>query len=126
MINVRSMSLLRRPAPMYVGWKVNSRARKIHSGLAREAGEESGMRLDESNEGDYRIYAGAVAGQHGEGCVATVVVNRVRGNIAKPRLAFRDEELAGGHRWPSPEAARLYALAKAREVIRTEQFRLAC
>lgn len=84
------------------------------------------MRVAESNEGDYRIYAGAVPGQRGEGFIATVVVNRVRGNIDKPRLAYRDEQLAGGHRWPSPEAARLYAVAKAREVIRTEQFRLAC
>ena len=84
------------------------------------------MRFAEANEGDYRIYAGAVAARKGEGFVATVVVNRVRGNIDKPRLAFRDEALAGGHRWPSPEAARLYAVAKALEVIRSEQHRLAC
>ena len=84
------------------------------------------MRLAESNEGDYRIYAGAVASQRGEGYVATVLVNRVRGNIDKPRLAFCDERLAGGHRWPSAEAARLYAVAKALEVIRNEQHRLAC
>ena len=84
------------------------------------------MRFAVSNEGDYRIYAGAVASQRGEGFVATVVVNRVRGNVDKPRLAFRDEELAGGHLWPSAQAARLFAVAQAREVIRTEQHRLAC
>ena len=84
------------------------------------------MRVAESNEGDYRIYAGAVASQRGEGFIATVVVNRVRGIIDKPRLAFRDEQLAGGHRWPSPEAARLYAVAQAREVIRNERHRLSC
>lgn len=84
------------------------------------------MRFSTTNEGDYRIYAGAVAGQRGEGFVATVVVNRVRGNVDKPREAYRDEMLAGGHRWPSPEAARLYAVAKAREVIRMERHRLAC
>jgi len=81
------------------------------------------MRFETSNEGDYRIYAGAVAGR--DGFIATVVVSRVRGSD-KPREAFRDEELAGGHRWPSPEAARLYALAKGREVIRMERYRLAC
>jgi hypothetical protein len=84
------------------------------------------MRVAESNEGDYRIYAGAMPVARGEGFVATVVVQRVRGNIDKPRVAFRDERLAGGHRWPSAEAARLFAVAKAREVIRSEQYRLAC
>ena len=84
------------------------------------------MRFSMTNEGDYRIYAGAVAGQRGEGFVATVIVNRVRGSVDKPREAYRDEMLAGGHRWPSPEAARLYAVAKAREVIRMERHRLAC
>jgi hypothetical protein len=88
--------------------------------------KEIEMRFATTIEGDYRIYAGAVAGQRGDGFVATVVVNRVRGNIDKPREAYRDEMLAGGHRWPSPEAARLYAVAKAREVIRMEQHRLAC
>jgi hypothetical protein len=83
------------------------------------------MRIAMTNEGDYRIYAGAVAGQRG-GFVATVVVNRVRGTVDKPREAYRDDMLAGGHRWPSPEAARLYAVAKARQVIRMEQHRLAC
>ena len=84
------------------------------------------MRFSMTNEGDYRIYAGAVAGQRGEGFVATVIVNRVRGTVDKPREAYRDEMLAGGHRWPSPEAARLYAVATARQVIRMEQHRLAC
>ena len=84
------------------------------------------MHFSMTNEGSYRIYAGAVCAQHGDGYVAIVVVNRVRGNGGKPREAYRDEMLAGGHRWPSPEAARLYAVAKAREVIRLEQHRLAC
>jgi hypothetical protein len=88
--------------------------------------KESMMRFSTTNEGDYRIYAGAVAAQRGEGFVATVVVNRIRGTVDKPREAYRDEMLAGGHRWPSPEAARLYAVAMARQVIRMEQHRLAC
>lgn len=84
------------------------------------------MRFSTTIEGDYRIHAGAVVGRHGKGFVATVVVNRIRGNVDKPSEAYRDEMLAGGHRWPSPEAARLFAVAKARELIRMEQHRLAC
>ncbi|MCI4429488.1 MAG: hypothetical protein JHC40_10020 [Burkholderiales bacterium] len=79
-----------------------------------------------TDEGNYRIYAGAVRAQHGDGFIATVVVNRVCGNGGEEREAYRDEMLAGGHRWPSPEAARLYAAAKARKVIRMQQQRLAC
>jgi hypothetical protein len=88
--------------------------------------QEKRMRTAEMNEGDYRIYARAVPVSRGEGFVATVVVQRIRGNIDKPQLAYRDEQLAGGHRWPSAEAARQFAAAKAREVIRSEQYRLAC
>lgn len=58
-----------------------------------------------------------------DGLIGTVIVNRVRGNASE---AYRDEMLAGGHLWPSPEAARLYAVAKGREVIRIEQHLLAC
>ena len=84
------------------------------------------MHFSMTDEGDYRIYAGAVCAQPGDGFVAMVVVNRVRGNGAEAPEAYRDEMLAGGYRWPSPEAARLYAVARAREVIRMEQHRLAC
>jgi hypothetical protein len=37
------------------------------------------MRLDERDEGDYRIYAGALEGKQGDGYVAAVVVSKVRG-----------------------------------------------
>jgi hypothetical protein len=84
------------------------------------------MHFSMANEGNYCIYAGAVCAQQGDGFVAVVVVNRVRGSGDQAREAYRDEMLAGGHRWPSAEAARLYAVARAREVIRMEQHRLAC
>lgn len=84
------------------------------------------MHFSMTDEGSYRIYAGAVCAQPEDGFVAMVVVNRVPGNGGKAREAYRDEMLAGGHRWPSPEAARLYAVAKGRELIRMEQHRLAC
>ena len=83
------------------------------------------MRLDERNEGDYRIHARAIHGP-GQGYVAAVTVLRVRGIADAPRDAFHDECLAGGYAWPSPQAARLYALAKAQEVIREEAYRLTC
>ena len=85
------------------------------------------MRPDERTEGDYRIVAKALHGPSQRGYVAAVVVQRVRGVSAGPgRVAYREENLAGGHVWPTPEAARLYAMAKAQDVIRHEPFRLRC
>ena len=84
------------------------------------------MHFSMTDEGSYRIYAHAVCARHEDGYVAMVVVDRVQGSGGGAREAYRDEMLAGGHRWPSPEAARLYAVAKGREVIRMEQHRLAC
>lgn len=83
------------------------------------------MRSEERNEGDYRIYAGAVRAPSGSGYIATVVVKRVRGQaVDTPREAYRHDNLAGGHRWPCAEAARLASLAFGQEVIRNEPYRL--
>jgi hypothetical protein len=84
------------------------------------------MIFDERAEGDYRIYAGALEAPRGQGYIAAVVVNRVRGTASAPREAFRDEALACGHRWVSPDEALSYALNKARELIRREPHRLHC
>lgn len=84
------------------------------------------MNFDEKMEGDYRIYAGAVESLQGDGYIAAVVINRVRGDKQSLREAFRDESLACGHRWASPDAALQYAVTKARELIHTEGARLAC
>ena len=88
------------------------------------------MIFDERTEGDYRIYAGALEAPRGQGYIAAVVVNRVRGvgigTDSAPREAFRDDSLACGHRWLSPDEALSYALSKAREVIHREQHRLHC
>ena len=83
------------------------------------------MFLDEREEGDYRIYAGALPATQGGGWVAAVVVNRCRG-VESPQEAYRDTSMSGGHRWSDPQAALRYALARAREVIRTERERLTC
>jgi hypothetical protein len=84
------------------------------------------MRPEERTEGDYRIVAKALYGPSRRGYVASVLVQRVRGGTNTPRVAYRDENLAGGHAWPTAQAARLYALAKAQDVIRHEAFRLSC
>lgn len=82
--------------------------------------------FDERSEGDYRIYAGALEAPRGQGYIAAVVVNRVRGIGDAPREAYRDDSLACGHRWLSPAEALHYALNKARDVIQREQHRLHC
>lgn len=84
------------------------------------------MHFDEREEGDYRIYAGALEAPRGGGYIAAVVVKRVRGACGAQREAYRDESLACGHRWPSPQDALLYALDKARRLIQRERHRLAC
>ncbi len=84
------------------------------------------MIFDERYEGDYRIYAGALEAPRGQGYIAAVVVNRVRGIGNAPREAYRDDSLACGHRWLSPDEALSYAVNKARDVIKREQHRLHC
>lgn len=85
------------------------------------------MYFDERNEGDYRIYAGAIESPVGQGYLAAVVVKRVRGDI-KPSgtEAYRDESLACGHRWVEPNGALAYAISKAQQLIRSESSALRC
>ena len=84
------------------------------------------MIFDDRPEGDYRIYAGALEAPHGHGYLAALVVNRVHGTGGAPREAYRDDSLAGGHRWPCPREALRYALNCARRLIRNEPQRLHC
>jgi len=84
------------------------------------------MNLAERDEGDYRIYAGALEGQTGEGYIAAVVVSRIRNTTRPQSEAFRDVSLAGGHRWATADEALMFAVSKGREVVRTERHRLAC
>lgn len=84
------------------------------------------MHFDERTVGDYRIYAGAMEAPKGDGYTATMVVQRLRGVANAPREAYRDESLAGGHRWESPDAALAYALNRAQDVIRKHARMLAC
>ena len=83
------------------------------------------MQLDERDEGDFRIYGGALESSIGDGYIAAVVVSRVRNTDRAPREAYRDDALACGHRWATPEEALSYAMGKGKEVVRTERHRLA-
>ncbi len=84
------------------------------------------MQFDVRNEGDYRIYAGALEGPRGDGYIAALVVQRVQGVSGPPREALRDESLACGHRWASADAALAYAMNKAQDAIRNRSPMLAC
>ena len=85
------------------------------------------MRFQDSQEGDYRIFVGALEAPHGDGYIAALVVNRVRNTAPSARCeAFRDDSLACGYRWRSAEEAINYAMNRARELIRSRSAQLAC
>lgn len=74
------------------------------------------MILTERDDGAYRIYAGAMEGTRGDGFIAAaVVVYTPCAPSRSAREAFRNEALACGHRWQTPESALAYALAKGQE-----------
>ncbi len=83
------------------------------------------MIFDEIDEGDYRIFALAAAAPQRDGYVAGVIVKRLNVGLEVPSVAYREDSLAGGKRWPSPVTARRFATAMAREMIRQEPHRLA-
>ena len=76
------------------------------------------MHFDERKIGEYRVYTGALEGPKGDGYIAALVVQREQGGAALEIL--RDDSLACGHRWPSPDAALAYAMGKAQDVIRKQ------
>ena len=83
------------------------------------------MRFNETLEGDYRIFVGALEAPQGDGFIAALVVNRV-GSSGGRSEAFRDDSLACGYRWPSANEAMNYAMNRARELIRSRSGMLAC
>ena len=88
--------------------------------------QEIAVHFDEITEGDFRIYAGALEAPRGDGYIAAVIVNRLRGPGQSPKEVYRDTALSGGHRWASPAAALAYAVNQAQTMIRTQPERLAC
>lgn len=85
------------------------------------------MRFNETHEGDYRIFVGALEAPTGDGYIAALVVNRVRGvSDQRAAQAYRDDSLACGYRWPSADQALHYALNRGREMIRSRSQMLSC
>ena len=81
------------------------------------------MQFAETNEGDYRIYAGALEAPAGDGYIAALVVKHRAGSTsghAAEAPIYRDDSVACGYRWPSPAEAITYALARGREVVRRQ------
>ncbi|HZT55476.1 MAG TPA: hypothetical protein VFA35_04565 [Burkholderiaceae bacterium] len=83
------------------------------------------MHFDERKIGEYRVFTGALEGPMGDGYIAALIVQREQGG-GVPREIVRDESLACGHRWPSPDAALAYAMGKAQDLIRKQAPALAC
>lgn len=77
------------------------------------------MQFCEQQQGEYRIYGGAVESPHG-GYLAAVVVMKV---VGEPALVFRDERLSGGHRFPAANDAVRHAMASGRKVLRRQAAR---
>jgi len=81
------------------------------------------MQFQERDEGDFRIYAGALEAPRGNGFVASVIVNRVA-PAHERREVFRDVSMFGGHRWLTSDDALRQAVKKGREIVRGEPCRL--
>lgn len=75
------------------------------------------MQFEESTEGPYRIFAGALEAPRGEGYIAALVVNRIDARSPHGQEAFRDESLACGYQWKTARDALFYAMRRARQVI---------
>jgi hypothetical protein len=84
------------------------------------------MKFEETCEGDYRIFVGALESPKGDGFIAALIVNRVRGPKDSLREAFRDDSLACGYRWRTADEAMHYALNRARELVRSRSEMLTC
>lgn len=85
------------------------------------------MYFDERNEGDYRIYAGAIEAAAGPGFLAAVIVKRVHGKLSTVGAeAFRDERLSCGHRWAEANDALAFAISKGVQLIRSDSKELRC
>lgn len=80
------------------------------------------MKLIERDQGEFRIFAGAMEGIHDDGYIAAVVV-RVQGVPGRPsRDVFRDDSLACGHRWATQELALAQAVIRGQAAIMREQW----
>lgn len=72
------------------------------------------MHFDEQVVGSFRIYAGAM--ETLGGYMAAAVVKQMKGAEGMPEV-YRNEAMAGGHRFGTPDEALKYAVTKAKEWI---------
>ncbi len=79
------------------------------------------MNLIERDEGEYRILAGAMEGSHADGFIAAVVVCKQVVPGRPSHDVFRDDSLACGNRWATPELALAHALVEGRAAIARER-----
>jgi hypothetical protein len=77
--------------------------------------QENHMHFDERDDGDFRIYAGAM--ETPSGYIAAVAVRRLHGGDPT-RVLYRDEAMAGGHVWGQPKDALQYAVLSGQKWIR--------
>ena len=76
------------------------------------------MQFSESDEGDYRIYVGALEAPSGDGYIAALVVKHRLGDHLVGHPSYRDDSVACGYRWPTPAEAISYAMARGRDLVR--------
>ena len=79
------------------------------------------MKFQQADEGDYRIYAGAIEAKVGDGYTAAVVISKMRDTPRAPAEAYRDPLIAGGHRWSTATEALAYAVSRGRVVIQKQR-----
>ena len=84
------------------------------------------MHFQETTEGDYRIFAGAIEAPSRSGYFAALVVSRAAGPRHGTLEAFRDTLLAAGYRWSSAEEALRYAVHRGQEIVRRRPAMLTC
>ena len=76
------------------------------------------MQFDERDDGDYRIYGGALDAPNG-GFLAAVVVMRLRNCPGEAQVVFRDERLSCGHRFAAASDALRHAMDAGRRALRS-------
>jgi hypothetical protein len=77
------------------------------------------MLFQERAIGEYRVYAGAVESTRG-GYMAALIIQQMCSRTQRSRDVHRDESLACGHAFRTPQEALDYAMNRAREVLARE------